>query len=72
MLAAVNSAAVLGIDAVDVIVEVDVSNGLPKWTVVGLASSAVKESCERVRAALGNSGLECPSRRITINLSPAT
>jgi hypothetical protein len=56
MLAAVRSAAVLGIDAYDVTVEVDASNGLPQWTIVGLPVGAVKESRERVGAALVNSG----------------
>src|SRR5438477_10336921 len=71
MLAAVRSAAVLGIDACDVTVEVDVARGLPIWRVVGLPSGAVKESRERVSAALANSGFEVPSRRVTIGLSPA-
>jgi magnesium chelatase family protein len=71
MLAAVRSAAVLGIEAYDVIVEVDVAAGLPAWTIVGLASSAVKEARERVTAAITNSGFELPSRRVTVNLSPA-
>ena len=71
MLAAVRSAAVLGIEAYDVIVEVDVAAGLPAWTIVGLASSAVKEARERVTAAITNSGFALPSRRVTVNLSPA-
>ena len=71
MLAAVRSAAVLGIDAYDVTVEVDVAQGLPQFTIVGLAASAVKESRERVAAALTNSGLVLPPRRITVNLAPA-
>ncbi|MFI5310467.1 MAG: YifB family Mg chelatase-like AAA ATPase [Gemmatimonadales bacterium] len=71
MLAAVRSAAVLGIEAYDVIVEVDVASGLPAWTIVGLASSAVKEARERVTAAITNSGFDLPSRRVTVNLSPA-
>ncbi|HYV97025.1 MAG TPA: YifB family Mg chelatase-like AAA ATPase [Gemmatimonadaceae bacterium] len=71
MLAAIHSAAFLGIDAYDVTVEVDVANGLPSFTIVGLASGAVKESRERVIAALGNSGLATPPRKSTINLSPA-
>ena len=71
MLAAIRSAAVLGIDAYDVTVEVDVSPGLPQWSIVGLASSSVKESRERVIAALANSGLALPPRRITVGLSPA-
>jgi magnesium chelatase family protein len=71
MLAAIRSAAVLGIDAYDVIVEVDAANGLPHWTTVGLPASAVKESRERVCAALLNTGFKVPARRITINLAPA-
>jgi magnesium chelatase family protein len=71
MLAAVRSAAVIGIDAYDVLVEVDVALGLPMWTIVGLAAGAVKESRERVSAALANSGFAVPPRRVTINLAPA-
>ncbi|MEO6527994.1 MAG: YifB family Mg chelatase-like AAA ATPase [Gemmatimonadaceae bacterium] len=71
MLAAIRSAAVLGIDAYDVIVEVDVALGLPQWITVGLPASAVKESRERVSAALLNSGFVVPPRRITTNLAPA-
>src|SRR5437588_8850343 len=71
MLAAVRSAALVGIDAYDVTVEVDAAQGLPQWTIVGLAASAVKESRERVGAALVNSGFKVPPRRITVNLAPA-
>jgi magnesium chelatase family protein len=71
MLAAVRSAALVGIDAYDVIVEVDAAQGLPQWTIVGLAAGAVKESRERVGAALVNSGFKVPPKRITINLAPA-
>src|ERR1041385_1908372 len=71
MLASIRSAAVVGIDACDVVVEVDVAAGLPVWTIVGLASGAVKESRERVAAALTNSGYTVPSRRVTVNLAPA-
>ncbi|MFL5462676.1 MAG: YifB family Mg chelatase-like AAA ATPase [Gemmatimonadaceae bacterium] len=71
MLAAVRSAALVGIDAYDVIVEVDAAQGLPQWTIVGLAAGAVKESRERVGAALVNSGFFVPPRRITVNLAPA-
>ena len=71
MLAAIRSAAVLGIDAYDVTVEVDVALGLPAWITVGLPASAVKESRERVSAALVNSGFTVPPRRITTNLAPA-
>ncbi|MFL5500384.1 MAG: YifB family Mg chelatase-like AAA ATPase [Gemmatimonadaceae bacterium] len=71
MLSAVRSAALVGIDAFDVIVEVDAAAGLPQWTIVGLAASSVKESRERVGAALVNSGFQVPPRRITVNLAPA-
>lgn len=71
MLAAVHSAAVLGIDAYDVTVEVDATNGLPQWTIVGLPVGAVKESRERVGSALVNSGFVLPPRRIIVNLAPA-
>jgi magnesium chelatase family protein len=71
MLAAVRSAALAGIDALEITVEVHVALGLPQVTVVGLAAGAVKESRERVVAALANSGLALPPRRVTINLAPA-
>ena len=71
MLAAVRSAAVQGIEAYPVTVEVDAANGLPQWTIVGLPAGAVKESRERVGAALVNAGFRLPARRITINLAPA-
>jgi magnesium chelatase family protein len=71
MLATIRSAALVGIDAYDVWVEVDASTGLPQWTLVGLPLGAVKESRERVGAAIVNSGFALPPRRITINLAPA-
>ena len=71
MLATVHSAAVLGIDAYEVAVEVDCAQGLPQFTIVGLAAGAVKESRERVSAALVNSGFTLPARRTTVNLAPA-
>jgi len=71
MLARVRSAAVLGVDAYPVEVEVDLSNGLPSLSTVGLPQSAVKEGRERVHAAIVNAGFEFPLRRITINLAPA-
>jgi magnesium chelatase family protein len=70
MLAAIRSATVLGIDAYDVCVEIDVAQGLPHWTIVGLPAGEVKESRERVSAALANSGFALPARRITVSLSP--
>jgi magnesium chelatase family protein len=71
MLARVRSAAVLGIDAYLVDVETDISTGLPSFSTVGLPQGAVKEGKERVGAAVANSGLEFPLRRITVNLAPA-
>ena len=71
MLAAVRAAAVLGIEAYDVTVEVDCARGLPQFTIVGLPAGAVKESRERVGAALANSGFEMPPRKVTTNLAPA-
>lgn len=69
MLAAVRSAAVLGVEAFDVTVEVDCTRGLPQWTIVGMAASSVKQSRERVAAALANSGIALPALRITCNLA---
>lgn len=71
MLARVWSAAVVGVNAVQVGVEVDVSGGLPKTIVVGLPDAAVQESRERVKAALKNAGFAYPMRSIVINLTPA-
>ena len=65
------SSAELGIDAPLVTVEADVSSGLPKTLIVGLAETAVRESKDRVKAAIKTSGFEYPSRRITVNLAPA-
>ncbi len=70
-LATVYSRAQTGMEALLVTVEVDLSNGLPGLSIVGLPEAAVKESKDRVRAALLNSGFEFPSRRITVNLAPA-
>ncbi len=71
MLARVRTAAILGIDAYIVAVEVDAAPGLPAMATVGLAQSAVKEGKERVLSAIHNSGLDVPPRKITINLAPA-
>ncbi len=70
-LATVFSRAQTGMDAPLVTVEVDLSNGLPGLSIVGLPEAAVKESKDRVRAALLNSGYDFPARRITVNLAPA-
>ncbi len=71
MLAKVLSSALIGIDAIIVDVEVDIAPGLPAFATVGLPDGAVKESKDRVRAALKNSGYDFPARRITANLAPA-
>jgi magnesium chelatase family protein len=71
MLARVWSASIVGIDAVKVGVEVDVSGGLPGIVVLGLPDSAIQESKERVKATLKNAGFAFPMRKIVINLTPA-
>jgi magnesium chelatase family protein len=71
MLARIHSAAVHGVDAYPVQVEVDVSRGQRQMTVVGLPDAAVRESCDRVEAAIRNSGFEFPVEKITVNLAPA-
>ncbi len=71
MLARVNACALVGLDGVLVEVEVDYGRGLPGMTIVGLPDTAVQESRERVQAALRNSGLVVPRRRIVVNLAPA-
>jgi magnesium chelatase family protein len=71
MLSRVRSAAILGIDAYPVDVEVDISSGLPSFATVGLPHGAVREGRERIGAALANAGYAFPLRRITVNLAPA-
>ena len=71
MLASLRSAAVIGVEALPVVVEVDVSFGLPVFTMVGLPDTSVRESRDRVRTAIRNSGFEFPGHRITVNLAPA-
>jgi magnesium chelatase family protein len=71
VLARLRSAVIVGIEAHLVSVEVDVSFGLPSFTVVGLPDVSVRESRERIRSAIRNSGLEFPPHRITVNLGPA-
>jgi magnesium chelatase family protein len=70
MLARVRSAAVLGVDAYLIDVEVDIANGLPSFSTVGLPHGAVREGRERVGAALVNAGFRLPLKRITVNLAP--
>ena len=71
MLAKIISSAVVGVEALPVTVEVDISYGLPSFSTVGLAEGAVRESRERVKAAIKNSGYDFPNRKITVNLAPA-
>jgi magnesium chelatase family protein len=71
MLAKVTSCAVIGLDGELVEVEVDISSGLPAFTIVGLPDTAVQEAKERVRSAIRNCGLTFPQKRITVNLAPA-
>jgi magnesium chelatase family protein len=71
MLAKVNSAALYGIDALLVEVEIDLAAGLPQLATVGLAEGAVRESKDRIRAAVKNCGYSFPTKKITVNLAPA-
>ncbi|KKQ82730.1 MAG: hypothetical protein UT04_C0049G0002 [Candidatus Daviesbacteria bacterium GW2011_GWF2_38_7] len=72
MLAKIISGANIGLDAVSITVEVDVSGqSLPSFTIVGLGDRAVEESKERVRAAFRNTGVDFPLHRIVVNLAPA-
>ena len=71
MFAQVNTFLLAGVEAQPVKVEVDIQAGLPYFEIVGLASTAIKEARERVRAAIKNSGFEFPNRKIIVNLAPA-
>jgi len=71
VLSRLRSAAVFGVEAYPVQIEVDVSFGLPSFTMVGLPDTTVRESRDRVRLAIRNSGFEFPPHRITVNLAPA-
>ncbi len=70
-LAVLKSRALAGMEAQEVSVEVHLANGLPAFTIVGLADTEVKEAKDRVRAAIQNGGFEFPAQRITVNLAPA-
>ena len=70
-IAVIKSRALAGMQAPEVSVEVHLANGLPAFTIVGLADTEVKESRDRVRAAITNAGFELPQHRITVNLAPA-
>lgn len=71
MLSIINSSNLVGIDAFKVLVEVDISRGIPSFNIVGLPSTEIKESRERVKSAITNSGYNFPNCRIVVNLSPA-
>jgi magnesium chelatase family protein len=71
MLACLRTASVFGVEASPVQVEVDVSFGMPGFTMVGLPDASVRESRDRVKSAIRNSGFDFPAHRITVNLSPA-
>ncbi len=71
ILATLKSRALAGMEAQEVSVEVHLANGLPAFTIVGLADTEVKEAKDRVRAAIQNGGFEFPAQRITVNLAPA-
>ena len=71
MFCRVNSIGISGMEGYQVRVEVDVSNGLPGFSMVGYLGSEVREARDRVLTAIKNSGFQCPPRKITVNLSPA-
>ncbi|RQD70368.1 MAG: ATP-binding protein [Tindallia sp. MSAO_Bac2] len=71
MLSKVVTASIIGLHVVKIDVEVDTANGLPAVNIVGLPDAAVKESRDRVRAAIDNSDMEFPMQRVTVNLAPA-
>ncbi|MBU8921431.1 MAG: YifB family Mg chelatase-like AAA ATPase [Bacteroidales bacterium] len=71
MIATIKSGAVAGINGYGVDVEIDLARGLPSFTIVGLPNAAVRESRERVSAALRNCGFKVPQKKITVNLAPA-
>src|SRR4026207_2479312 len=71
MLARMSAAAVFGVDAIPVSVEVDVSFGLPGLTMVGLPDTTVRESRDRVRTAIRNSGFPFPTTKVTVSLAPS-
>src|ERR1700689_4998714 len=72
MIAKVESACLIGLEAAHVQVEVNLAKGAPTFSMVGLPDASVREAKDRVVAAIRNTGFEFPSRRITVNLAPAT
>src|ERR1700722_14583105 len=71
MIAKVESACLVGMEAAPVCVEVSLAKGLPSFSIVGLPDAAVRESRDRVVAAIRNTGFEFPARKVTVNLAPA-
>ena len=71
MLSIINSSNIIGIESFLTKVEVDITNGIPSFNIVGLPSTEIKESRERVKSAIINSGYTFPNARIIVNLSPA-
>ena len=71
MYAQIQSCVMLGLSGELIRVEVDISNGIPAFTIVGLPNAAVREAKERVRSAMLNAGIDFPLKRVTVNLSPA-
>lgn len=71
MAVVINSAAYIGVEGMDVFVEIDIKRGLPSFNIVGLPDASVREARERVRSAVTNSGFKFPLGRITVNLAPA-
>lgn len=71
MISIVNSLGIFGCNSYPVRIEVDVSGGLPGISIVGLPDQAVRESRDRIKPAIKNSGFPFPARRITVNLAPA-
>ncbi|MEE4240032.1 MAG: YifB family Mg chelatase-like AAA ATPase [Desulfopila sp.] len=71
MIAKTNSCIVIGVDGLSLEIEVDIASGLPMFSTVGLPDGAVKESKDRVKAAIKNCGYDFPNKRITVNLAPA-
>ena len=71
MLSKIDCFGLIGVDGFNVNVEVDITNGLPTIEIVGLADVSIKESKERVKSAIKNSGLKYPNSKIVVNLAPA-
>ena len=71
MVVKTHSLGLLGMEAFEIIVETDLSRGIPAFDIVGLPDASVKEARDRVRSAMRNCGLEFPVRRIVVNLAPA-